>query len=205
MTAAMKSEDISFLAGKLWQARQCVEKQRHYSANKSPYNQGYGLPSGHVWLWELDNKEGRVPKNWCLQIVVLGKIPQSPLDSKEIKSIHLKGNQPWILGRTDVEAETPVFWSFDVCKSWLIGKVPGTGKDWWQKRVSEDEMAGWHHRGKGHELGQTSGDGEGQRGLVFCSPCVAESDMTGQLNNRTRFSNKSRMPMLPCKLLCHLS
>ena len=140
MTAAMKSEDISFLAGKLWQARQCVEKQRHYSANKSPYNQGYGLPSGHVWLWELDHKEGRVPKNWCLQIVVLGKIPQSPLDSKEIKSIHLKGNQPWILGRTDVEAETPVFWSFDVCEKLTHWKSPW----YWERLMAEEEgVRGW--------------------------------------------------------------
>ena len=128
----------------------------------------------------------------------------SPLDNKEIKSVHLKGNQPWILGRTDAKAEAPVFWSSDANRQ-LIGKIPDAGKDWGQKRVSEDEMAGWHHRGKGHKLGQTSGDGEGQRGLVFCSPWVAESDMTGQLNNdRTKFCNKSWMPMLPCKLLCHL-
>ena len=48
-------------------------KRSCYSADKGPYSQGYGLPSGHVWLWELDPKEGRVPKNWCLQTVVLEK------------------------------------------------------------------------------------------------------------------------------------
>ena len=94
------------------------------------------------------------------------------LDSKEIKPINLKGNQPWILiGRTEVEAEAPVFWSFDL-NSQLSGKVPDAGKDWRQKekRASEDEMVGWHHQCNGHELGQTLGDGEGQRGLARYSP-----------------------------------
>ena len=58
--------------------RQCVEKQRHYSANRSPFSQGYGLPSGHIWLWEQDHKEGRMLKNWCLQTVVLEKILRIP-------------------------------------------------------------------------------------------------------------------------------
>ena len=65
--------------------RQCVEKQRRYSADKSSYSQGYCLPSSHVWIWELDHKEGRIPKNWCFQIMALEKTPESALDSKEIK------------------------------------------------------------------------------------------------------------------------
>ena len=117
---------------------------------------------------------------------MLEKTPESLLDDKEIKSVNLKGNQPWIvIGKIDAEAETPVFWSPDV-KSWLIGKVRDAGKDWGQneKRASEDELTGWHHGWNGHELGQTSGDGEGQGGLVCCSPWSSkESDMTGQLNN----------------------
>ena len=75
----------------------------------------------------------------------------------------LQGDQPWILiGRTDAEAAAPIFWSLDV-NSRLTGKVPDAGKDWRQKekRVSENEMAGWHHPCNGHELGQTLGDGEG--------------------------------------------
>ena len=150
----------------------CIEKQRHYSANKGPYSQGYGLPSGHILLWELNHKEGRVSKNWCLQTVMLENTPESPLDSKEIKPVSLKGNQSWILiGRTDAEAEAQVFWSPDV-NSWLIGKVPDTGKDWGQKekRALEDETARWHHRCNGRELGQTLGDSEGQGGLACCSP-----------------------------------
>ena len=77
----------------------------------------------------------------------------------------------------------PVFWSLDVNR-WLIGKVPDAGKGWRQKekRVSEDEMAGWHHWCNGHELGQTSGDGEGSGGLACCSPWVTELNTTGPLN-----------------------
>ena len=138
-----------------------------------------GLPSGHTWLWELDHKEGRKAKNWCFRTVVLEKTPESPLNSKEIKPVNLKGNQSWILiGRIDAEA--PVFWSSDA-NSWLV-YVLDAGKDWEQKEksTSEDEVAGWHHRCSGHELGQTLGDGEGQGGLACCSLwCCKESDMTG--------------------------
>ena len=81
---------------------QCVVKQRHYSADKCLYSQGYGLPSGHIWLWELDCKEGRMPKTWCLRTVVLEKTPESPLVSKEVRPVNLKRDQPWLLpGRTD--------------------------------------------------------------------------------------------------------
>ena len=91
--------------------RQCVEKQRHYSVDKGPYSQGHGLPSGHVWLWELVHKEGWTPKNQWLQTVVLEKTPETPLDSKEIKLVNLKGNQLWLFTeRTDAEAEALVFW-----------------------------------------------------------------------------------------------
>ena len=110
--------------------RQRVEKQRHYSENKGPYSQGYGLPSGHPRLWELDHKEGRMPKNWCHWTMVLEKTPESPSDSKDINSVHLKGDQPWIFtGRNDAEAEAPVFWPSDVNRQ-LNGKVPDAGKDW---------------------------------------------------------------------------
>ena len=113
-------------------------------STKSLYSLGYGLPSGHVQLWDLDNKEGRTPKNWCLQIMMLEKTPESSLDSREIKPVNLKWNQPWIFtGRTDAETEAPVFWSSDVHRQ-LIGNVPDSGKDWGQKekRVSQEEMVG---------------------------------------------------------------
>ena len=74
---------------------------------------------------------------------MLEKTLESPLDSKEIKPVNLKGNQPWILiGRTDAEAEAPIFWLHDV-NSQLIGEDPDAGKDWRQKkRVTEDHMVG---------------------------------------------------------------
>ena len=90
------------------QPRQYIKRQRHYFANKGLSGQGYGLSSGHVWMWELDYKESWVPKNWCFWTVVLEKSLQSPLDCKEIQPVHPKGDQSWVFtGRADVEAETP--------------------------------------------------------------------------------------------------
>ena len=113
-------------------------------------------------MWELDHNEGWVPKNWCFQTVVLEKTLESPLDSKEIKPVNPKGNQPWIfIGGTDVEVEAPVLWPPDAT-SWLTGKDPVAGKDWGQeeKRVAEDEMVGQHHRLNGRATEQTPGDME---------------------------------------------
>ena len=92
-------------------------------------------------------KAGWMLKNWCFWTVMLENTVESPLESKEIKSVNPKGNQPWILiGRTDAEAEVPVLWWSDA-KSWLFGKDPGAGKDWGQaeKGATEDERVGWHH------------------------------------------------------------
>ena len=82
----------------------------------------------------------------------VGEDSESPLDCKEIQPVHPKRNQSWMFtGRTDIEAETPIFWPPDV-KSWLIWKGPDAGKDWRQeeKGTTEDEMVGWHHRLNGH-------------------------------------------------------
>ena len=98
-----------------------AEKQRHYFADKGPSSQYYGFYISHGWMWVLDHKEGWVPKIWCFWTVVLEKILESPLGCKEIQSGNPKGNQSWIfIGRTDAEAETPIFWLPNV-KSWLIG------------------------------------------------------------------------------------
>ena len=128
-------------------ANHTSKKQRHHLADKGLYSQGCGLSSNHVWMWELDHKEGRAPKNWCFWTVVLEKTLESPLDCKEIQPVHPKGNQPWIfIGRTDAEAEALILWPPDA-KSQLIGKNPGSGKDWGQeeKGMTEDETVGWHH------------------------------------------------------------
>ena len=135
-------------------------------------------------MWELVYKESWVPKNWCFWTVVLEKTLESPLDCKEIQPVHPKGNQSWVfIGRTDVEAETPIFWPPDA-KSWLIGKDPDAGKDWRQqeKGMTEDEMVGWHHWLNGHGFGWTPGIG-GQGGLAYCGSWGRkESDMTERLN-----------------------
>ena len=125
--------------------RQHIKKQRHHFVNKGLSSQGYGFSSSHVWMWELDHKEGWALKCWCFWTVVLEKTLESPLDCKESKPINPKGIQSWIfIGRTD--AEVPILWAPDA-KSWLIGKDPDGGKDWRreEKGTTEDEMAGWHH------------------------------------------------------------
>ena len=98
-------------------------------ANKGPSSQGYGFSSGHVWMQELDCEEIWALKNCCFWTVVLEKTLESPLDCKEIQPVHSKGDQSWVfIGRTDVEAETPILWPPDA-KSWLIGKDSDAGRD----------------------------------------------------------------------------
>ena len=124
-----------------------------HTANKGPSSQSYGFSSSHVWMWKLNYTESWVPKNWCFWTVVLEKTLESPLDCKEIKPVHLKGNQYWIFtGRTDAETETPILWPPNV-KNWLIGKDPDAEKNWRQEKgMTEDEMVGWHHRLYRHEF-----------------------------------------------------
>ena len=108
-------------------------------------------------MWELDYKESWVLKNCYFWAVVLGKTLESPLDSKEIQPVHPEGNQSWIfIGRTDVEAEAPIFWPLDA-KNWLIFQWdPDAGKDWRQeeKGTTEAEIVGCHHWLDEHEYEQ---------------------------------------------------
>ena len=121
--------------------RQCIKKQRHHFANKDLYHQSYAFSISHVWMWELDHKEGWEPRNRCFWIVLLEKTLESLLDFK-IKLVSPKGNQPWIFTeRTNAEAEAPILLLLDA-KSWLIGKDLEAGKDWWQIRREQQRM-GW--------------------------------------------------------------
>ena len=132
-----------------------ILKSRDYFANKGLSSHSYGFSSSHVWMLELDYKESWVPKNWCFWTVALEKTLESPLESKEIRPVHPKGNQSWIfIGRPDTEAEAPILWLPDA-KSWLIGKDPDAGKDWRREKkgTTEDEMVGWHHWLNGHGFG----------------------------------------------------
>ena len=117
-------------------------RHRHYFSDKGPTSQSYGFSSRHVWMWELDHKESWGLMNWCFWILVLEKTLENPLDCKEIKPVHPKGNQSWMFfGRTDAEAEAPILWPPDM-KSQHTGTDTDAGKDWRQKekRVAEDEM-----------------------------------------------------------------
>ena len=108
--------------------------------------------------WRIDAFE-----LWCWR-----RLLKSPLDCKEIKPAHLKGNQSWVFfGRNDAKAQTPVLW-LPHAKSWLIGKDSDAGRDW--KGTTEDEMVGWHHRLDGHEFEQALGVGDGQGSLACFSP-----------------------------------
>ena len=136
-------------------------------------------------MQELNYKESWAQKNWCFWTVVLENTLDSPLDYKEIKTVHPKGNQSWIfIGRTDAEAETPILWPPDV-KNWLIWKDPDAGKDWspGEKGTTEGDMVGWHHRLDGHESEQALRVGDRQGSLVCWSPWGhKELDTTEWLN-----------------------
>ena len=161
------------------------KKQRHYFANKGPSSQGYGFSSSRIWMWELDYKESWAPKSWCFWTVVLENTLESLLDFKEIKPVHPKRNQPWILiGRIEAEDEAPILWPPDA-KNWLIWKDSDAGKDWRQeeKGMTENKMIGWYHQPDGHEFEQAPGVGDGQESLVCCNPLGRkELDTTEQLN-----------------------
>ena len=120
--------------------RQHVKKQRHYFTNKVSSRQSYSFSNSHVWMWELDQKEGWAPKNWCFWTVIFEKTLESFLDKKEIKLVNPKGNQPWIfIGRTEAEAEALILWPPDV-KNWLFRKDTDAGKNWRQRRREWQRM-----------------------------------------------------------------
>ena len=172
LTVAVKLKDTCSLEEKQCKQRQHMKKQRHHLADKGLYSQDFGFSSSHIWMWELDCKEGWVAKNLFFCIMVLEKSLKSPLDSKDIQTVSPKGNQSWIfIGRTDAEAEAPILWSSDG-KSWLIGKYFESEIDWGndEKGLRENEMVGWHHWLNGHEFEQDLGDSERQGSLAFCSP-----------------------------------
>ena len=154
------ASDFFFLSSKITadgdrshEIKRCLLLGRKVMTNLDSILKSYVFSSSHVWMWELDYKESWAPKNWCFGTVVLEETLESPLDCKEIQPVHSEGDQSWIfIGRTDVEAETPILWPLDM-KNWLIGKDLDAGKDWRQEKgTTEDEMVGWHHRLNGHEF-----------------------------------------------------
>ena len=125
--------------------------------------------------WRIDAFE-----LWCWR-----RLLRVPWTARRSKPVHPKGDQSWVfIGKTDAEAEILILWPPDA-KNWLVWQDPDAGKDWGQeeKRMTEYEMAGWHHQLNGHGFGWTLGVGGGQGGLACCGSWVQrESDMTEQLN-----------------------
>ena len=155
--------------------------------------ESWAIKSWRIWPWALK-------KTWCFSTVMLEKTLESPLNCKEIKPGHPKGNQSWtFIRRTDAEAETLVFWPPDT-KNWLIRKDPDAGKDWGQeeKGTAEDEMVGWYHRLNGHEFEQALGIGDGQGSLACCSLWSHKESDTTEWLNWIEFSYH----ILPCVCVC---
>ena len=142
-----------------------------------------GFSSSHIWMWELNHKEGWAPKNWCFWTVVLEKTLESPLDCQEVKPVNPKGNQLRIfIGRImKLQYFDHLMWKANSSqKTLMLGKIEDR-----RKRGQQDKMVGWHHWLNGHECEQALGDGEGQGSLACLSPWGhKQSDMTEQLNNK---------------------
>ena len=139
VTAAMKLEMLSPWKDNYNKPGHCVKEQRHHFAKKGLYSQSYGLSSSHVWMWELDQKEGWSLKNQLFRILRLEKTLESLLDCKEVKRVNPKGNQPWIFtGRTDTKADVPILWPRDaksqlIGKTLMLGKTEGRRRRGWQR------------------------------------------------------------------------
>ena len=137
--------------------RQHIKNQRHYFADKSLYSQSYGFFNSHVQIWELDHKEGWVPKE--LMLLNWGVREDSWESLGLIKPVSPKGNQPWIFfGRPDAEAEAPILWSPNVTSQtywkrlWCWERQRS-----WEEEGNRSEVFGWHHQLSGHESEQTHG------------------------------------------------
>ena len=159
VAATMKLKDLAPWKESYDQPRHDIKKRRHHCTNKGLSSQSWGFSSGHEWMWELEHREDLIAKEVMISNCGVGEDSWESLDSKEIKPVNPKGNQPWILiGRTDAEAEAPILWPPDM-KGWPFGKDPDAGKDWEQEEngAAEDKMAGWHHQLNRHDLEQNSG------------------------------------------------
>ena len=153
VTAAMKLKDACFLEAKLSLIRQHIKKQRHCFADKDPYSQSYGFPvvMSRCENWTIKKTECQrtdVFQLWCWR-----RLLKVPWTARKSNQVNPKGNQSWIFtGRTDAEAETPILWP-PHAKSWLTGKDSDAWRNWGQEKgMTEDDMAGWHHRLDGHEF-----------------------------------------------------
>ena len=185
VTAAMKLKDAYSLQRKVMTNLDSIFKSRDITLLTKVHLVKAMVFPVVVWMWELACEESWVPKNWCFWTVVLEKTLESPLDCREIQPVHPKGDQSWVFfGRNNAKAKTPILWP-PHAKSWLIGKDSDAGRDWGleEKGMTEDEMAGWHHRLDGREFQWSPGVGDGQGGLACCNSWgCKELDTTEWLN-----------------------
>ena len=165
------------------QPRQHIKKQRHYFANKGPSSPSSGVSSSHVWMWELDHKEGCAQKNQCFELWCSRRLLTVPWTARRYNQSFLKEINP----ESSLEGLMLKLQYFgQLVQSWLIRKDPDVRKDWRkeEKWTTEYEMIGWHRRFNGHEFEQALGDDAGQRSLPCCSLWGGkEWGMTEQLNN----------------------
>ena len=130
------------------QPRQHIKEQRHYFANKVLSSQGYGFSSSHVWMWELDHKEGWAPKNWCFWAMVLEKTLKSPLDCKKIKTVHLKDisteySLEGLMLKLRLQYFDHLMWRTDSLeKSLMLGKIGDRRRRGWQRMRWLDSIIG---------------------------------------------------------------
>ena len=115
--------------------RQCIKKQRHQFCNKGLYSQSYGVSSSHVRMWELGQKEGWTPKNWCFQTVVLEKTLENPLDCKWIKPVYPEYSLKGLMLKLKVQYFGHLMWKTDSLeKTLMLGKIEGKrrrgGRGW---------------------------------------------------------------------------
>ena len=173
VTATMKEKKKNTLTPwkkSYYQPRQHIKKQRHYFANRGPSIRGYGFSSSHVWMWVLDYKEGWALNNWCFWTLVLEKTMGVPWTARRSNQSILKEiSLEYSLEGRMLKLKRQYFGHM---KSWITWKDPDAGKDWRQKEkgMTDGEMVGWHHQPDGHEFEWTLGVGDGQWGLVCCSP-----------------------------------
>ena len=128
----------------LEKTNQRIKKHKHHFVHEGLYSQSYGFSCSHAWMWELDHKEGWVPKNWCFWTVVLEKTLDSHSDSKEIKPVNPKGNQLWIfIWKIDTEAKAPILWPLDWKRPWfwetLKAKGEESGRGWEGWKASQTQ------------------------------------------------------------------
>ena len=166
-----------------------IKKQKHCFVDTDPSSQSYGFSSSHLWMQELDHKEGRMLKNRCFWNVVLKKTLESPLDCREIKPINSKGNQSWIfIGSTDAEAEAPIFWPTNA-KSQYIRKDPDAGQDWRQEKRRQ-RMIWLDGIANSMDMSLCKLWEMVKVREAWCTPCSPwgrrDSDMAERLNNKTK-------------------